>query len=326
MAPLALAAPVLIHLGIPGSPAGDLRGRPCLFYLLSYHLVQLCAAQDGGPTYGLPQAGEGPGAAPRRSAEMDGNIAQFGLEMWENTIRKAVEEPAMGLDGPATSLPPLNRRAAFWVAMRLAAAALKALPRAAGADAAAGGADEAAGEAGAVAADGSHPGKLWAAHEALLLRRLQGTGETSVKAGGSMAMLLWRAFKCAPEACREEAARTADAAPPGALGQLEHLWELRLAAAECAQQYEVDTSAAELPASPSLDVAAALGAGYVSRIERMMRLCSPEVVMSLTLPGGYDRAAWAQVLAFGPLRDTQSLLATAAKKVRKGAAEPVAEY
>ncbi|KXZ45535.1 hypothetical protein GPECTOR_53g121 [Gonium pectorale] len=168
--------------------------------------------------------------------------------------------------------------------------------------------------------------------------------------------LLLRALKCAREACRNEAAYAAGAASPGALSRLGRLWEVRLAAAERAQLVEddqsmyggrgrrwhlsdfgpvllhlelppsADTGLAELPVAPSLDVAAALGAGYVSRIERMMRRCRPEVRTSLSLLEEFNPAAWAQMLAFGPLRETLSLLATAAKKVRKGAAEPVAEY
>ncbi|KXZ45520.1 hypothetical protein GPECTOR_53g106 [Gonium pectorale] len=347
----------LMSLGIASSSAGDLRGRPCLSYLLSCHMVQLCAALDGGPTYGLPEAGEGPGAAPKlvtESAEMDSYLAQCGLEMWENTIRRAREgpgeciaaaAPAIGdagavggvgpVDGDALVLP-LNRRAAFRVAMRLVAAAFAAVPRAQGAGAAAG---AAAGAGGGGAAAGA------------------AAGPQAAKVAPSEAMsLLLRALKCAREACREEAACAAGAAPPGALGRLGRLWEVRLAAAERAQLVEngqswtggcgrrwntwdfepvilhlelprsADTGLAALPAAPSLDVAAALGAGYVARIERLMRRCSPEVRTSLKLPGRYDAAAWAQMLAFGPLRETLSLLATAAKKVGKGSAEPVAEY
>ncbi|KXZ45518.1 hypothetical protein GPECTOR_53g104 [Gonium pectorale] len=257
----------LMTLGVPSSPAGDLRGRPCLSYLVSCHMVQLCAALDGGPTYGLPDAGEGPGAAPKlvtESAEMDSYLAQCGLEMWEYTIRGAREGPG----------------------------AINA--------------------AAAPAIDGA------------------------CLAGGAV---------CA-----------VDLAPPGALSRLGRLWELRLAAAERAQLVEdgqswtggcgrrwntwdfepvilhlelprsADTGLAQLPVAPSLDVAAALGAGYVARIERMMRRCRPEVMTSLRLPTDCDPVAWDQVLAFGPARETLSLLATAAKKVRKDTAKPSARY
>ncbi|KXZ45521.1 hypothetical protein GPECTOR_53g107 [Gonium pectorale] len=348
------AAMYLMNLGIDSSSAGDLRGRPCLSYLLSCHMVQLCAALDGGPTYGLPKAGEGPGAAPKlvtESAEMDSYLAQCGLEMWENTIRRAREErglidaaAAPAIDGACLAggvgpengvalVPPLNRRAAFRVAMRLVAAAFAAVPRAQGAGAAAG---AAAGAGGGGAAAGA------------------AAGPQAAKVSPSQAMsLLLRALECAREACREEAACAAGAAPPGALSRLGRLWEVRLAAAERAQLVESDESLHDrftqrwqlwdfqdlvvrlepapsagtaLPAAPSLDVAAALGAGYVARIERMMRRCSPEVRTSLMLLDEFDPVAWAQVLAFGPLRDMLSLLATAAKKVRKNAAEPCTRY
>ncbi|KXZ45519.1 hypothetical protein GPECTOR_53g105 [Gonium pectorale] len=311
------------------SPAGDLRGRPCLSYLLSCHMVQLCAALDGGPTYGLPEAGEGPGAAPKlatESPEMDSYLAQCGLEMWENTIRRAREE----LDGGPVDLcihvPPRSRQAACRVALRLAAAAFQAMPR--GQDPSAASVED--GPAGAF--DDAPQDRIPPSHAA---------------------SLLLRALRCAREACRDEAVCAADLAPPGALSRLGRLWELRLAAAERAQLVEDHESwnggqgvrwtfynfeplllrlespagtGEGPPAAPSLDVAAALGAGYISRIERMMRVPGPVTkrLLRLVAEAECDPAAWAPVLAFGPLRDTLSLLATAARRVRRDAVEATA--
>ncbi|KXZ44438.1 hypothetical protein GPECTOR_67g278 [Gonium pectorale] len=80
-----------------------------------------------------------------------------------------------------------------------------------------------------------------------------------------------------------------------------------------------DTALNRLPPGPTPDVAAALSAGLLPAVERMLRRNDGPGLSLSSWPGGfaaYERAAagWAQLLAFGPRDAVFSLLATAFKR------------
>ncbi|KXZ45801.1 hypothetical protein GPECTOR_50g595 [Gonium pectorale] len=81
-----------------------LLSSPCLSYLLSSHVVGLCAALDGGPTYGMPAAA-GAAAAPTAAASTTGS------DQWQGFVA-----PVYGLKGLRLQQPSVPEDVGTWLA------------------------------------------------------------------------------------------------------------------------------------------------------------------------------------------------------------------
>ncbi|KXZ48152.1 hypothetical protein GPECTOR_30g248 [Gonium pectorale] len=111
------------------SQARMLLSSPCLSYLLASHVVGLCAALDGGPTYGMPgpaaleqddeeQEGGAAAAAPlfgatglrlRRRGSPEGAgtmLAQWALSLWSDTLDTETEDLSSAMERVLASILP----------------------------------------------------------------------------------------------------------------------------------------------------------------------------------------------------------------------------
>ncbi|KXZ45809.1 hypothetical protein GPECTOR_50g603 [Gonium pectorale] len=118
-----------------------LLSSPCLAYLLASHVVGLCAALDGGPTYGLPGAAafeqedeeQARGAAavaplftttglrlPRRGAPegADTALALWALNTWASTVALELCSIVTALNGPGSEVRATEAPAHCWSQLR----------------------------------------------------------------------------------------------------------------------------------------------------------------------------------------------------------------
>ncbi|KXZ44447.1 hypothetical protein GPECTOR_67g287 [Gonium pectorale] len=301
-----------------------LREGPFLSYLASLYLVQLCAALDGGPVYGMPVQGTHEGAAALPAARapllplLDAPtaispnkatyFAEWVLFTWALVARESREElqadlrlggssglaacPGAASPGPSSAAGGCGWRQERSAARRGAAAGRLRLPAA---------------RAGAVA------------EKALLCARMsfpELSDAASVPAWVHDRMAAyWRLLLRAAASPRLKDS-TPDTPPGMNFGGMpwSDPWEL------VTDLHVPDTALHRLPPGPTPDVSAALSAGLLPAVERMLRRNDGPGLSLSSWPGGfaaYERAAagWAQLLAFGPRDAVFSLLATAVKRM-----------